>query len=97
MPKTMTTLNLGHRFADARFVRVNVAFRGVHVGVSGEHVERERVHVLRPAGEAGVPESLQNERFNLRNFERRVVLLLHRGRFDVTARRIGRENPIAGR
>ena len=54
MTKTMTTPNLGHRFADMRFVRMDVALGRVHVGVPSDDVEGERVHILRPAGQACV-------------------------------------------
>ncbi len=78
MPKTMTTPNLGHRFADARLIRVNVAFGRVHVGVAGEYVEGERVHVFRPTSEAGVAERIENERLDTAGFEGGGVLLLQR-------------------
>lgn len=39
---------------------------------------------------------VEDEGFDLGDFERGVVLLLHRGGFDVTARRAGRENEVAG-
>ncbi len=84
MPKTMTTPNLGHRSPDARFVRVDVALGRVHVGVAGENVEGERVHVFRPTGEAGVAERVKNERLNTAGFDGGGVLLLQCRGFDVT-------------
>ena len=38
MPNTMPTLNLRHRFADMRFVRMDVALGRVQVGMPGEDV-----------------------------------------------------------
>jgi hypothetical protein len=40
---------------------MNVPFRGVHVGVTRQNVKRERVHVLRPSRNTGVPEGVVRE------------------------------------
>jgi len=57
-----TALHLIHRLPDVRLAWMDVALGRVHVGVAGKDVERERVHVLGPAGDAGVPEGVEDER-----------------------------------
>src|SRR5690349_8663189 len=64
MPKSMPTLDASrpiHRRADGLFLRMHVALRDVHVAMAGEIGQRPRVHVRRPAGEAGVPYRVELE------------------------------------
>ena len=58
----MPTPNLVHRFTDVGLIRMDIPFSRVHVGLAGKNMQRERVHVLRPASEAGVTQSVENEK-----------------------------------
>ena len=62
VPRFVPTLCLFHSGAHCLHLRVNVPLRGSEVAVAGQIGQRVRVHVGRPAGQAGVTERVRDEK-----------------------------------
>ena len=82
-----------HRVANSLRPGVNVASGGAEVAVAGEVRQGVRVHVFRPAGDAGVAESVKWERGNLGDFQGLWMLRLQSRFLRVAARPWRRKTP----
>jgi len=101
MPRSMPTLSitsLRDRLVHVSVTRMHITHCGFHIRMSGDAVERERVHPLCPAGQARVTQDVKLERSNATGGKNRRMLFPKGGGFHVAALCCSREEPrIAAR